>query len=241
MFQATGTISGGVLQPGLTVTIPGNYTLSPTSYGAEPVTGGGLVGATVTLTTTALSVVQLVADVSASPPANPVATTATNVRTGGGSGLTLNLTWTAANTLALLPSGGTVSFPPNSIAYAALPSGVQQVPVAFAFSGNPALNARVNVPVTMAMTEPGLTGTYVKVYASTAPTGAPVFTLYRVIGGAGAPVSIGTITWTAASQNSATFAGAGASLAASDVLQLVCTTADAAIADVGITIQCARV
>jgi hypothetical protein len=145
------------------------------------------------------------------------------------------------STNGLTVSAGSVTLPNNSITWAALPSEVQQVPVAFAFSGNPALNARVNVPVTMAMTEPGLTGTYVKVYASTAPTGAPVFTLYRVIGGAGAPISIGTITWTAASQNSATFAGAGASLAAGDVLQLVCTTADAAIAEVGITVQCARV
>jgi hypothetical protein len=158
--------------------------------------------------------------------------------TGAGTALTVTNNASVGGTLTV---GGAVSLPNNSIQYAALPSEVQQVPVAFAFSGNPALNARVNVPVTMAMTEPGLTGANTKLYATTAPTGAPVFALYRVLGGTGAPVSIGTITWTAASQNSATFAGAGASLAAGDVLQLVCTTADAAIADVGITIQCQRV
>jgi hypothetical protein len=54
------------------------------------------------------AVTQLVADVSASPPANPVATTPTNntiFRTVG-SGLTLNLAWTAANELSVQPTAG---------------------------------------------------------------------------------------------------------------------------------------
>lgn len=49
-FQATGTISaGGVLTGPLTVTVAGDYTVGPTSLTAEPVTGGALTGATVTL------------------------------------------------------------------------------------------------------------------------------------------------------------------------------------------------
>ena len=48
-FTATGTISGGALTGALTVTSGGNYTTNPTSLSAEPVTGCGLVGATVTV------------------------------------------------------------------------------------------------------------------------------------------------------------------------------------------------
>jgi hypothetical protein len=58
----------------------------------------------------ATAVTELVAGVSASPPSNPVATTAANntiFRTVG-AGLTLNLAWTAANVLSLQPSGGGV-------------------------------------------------------------------------------------------------------------------------------------
>jgi hypothetical protein len=61
----------------------------------------------------ATAVAMLVPDVQTTPPANPVATVATNVSDGhaGGSGLTLNLTWTAATAaLSLQPSGGAIGF-----------------------------------------------------------------------------------------------------------------------------------
>lgn len=49
-FQATGTINGGGALVGpLVVTVRGAYSALPTSLVAEPVTGGGLVGATVSL------------------------------------------------------------------------------------------------------------------------------------------------------------------------------------------------
>lgn len=50
-FQATGVINtAGVLTGPLVVTVPGFYTADPTSLTGEPVTGGGLAGATVDLT-----------------------------------------------------------------------------------------------------------------------------------------------------------------------------------------------
>jgi hypothetical protein len=50
MFQATGTISpGGILVGALTVTVGGQYTANPSNINIEPVTGGGLTGATVRL------------------------------------------------------------------------------------------------------------------------------------------------------------------------------------------------
>jgi hypothetical protein len=52
-FQATGTITGGALAGALVVTVPGAYSVNPTSLQAEPVTGGGLTGCTLVLNMTA--------------------------------------------------------------------------------------------------------------------------------------------------------------------------------------------
>lgn len=48
-FTATGTIVGGILQPGLVLTNVGVYNTFPPDLNIEPVTGGSLVGATVKL------------------------------------------------------------------------------------------------------------------------------------------------------------------------------------------------
>lgn len=85
-FQATGTISaGGVLQPGLVVAVPGNYTVNPTSITIEPVTGGGLTGATVSLGMGVLTVTVSNAGSYAMPPLNPTSQGATS---GVGTGAT---------------------------------------------------------------------------------------------------------------------------------------------------------
>jgi hypothetical protein len=49
-FTARGNISGGALSGALTILTAGSYSVDPTSLAAEPVTGGGLTGATVALT-----------------------------------------------------------------------------------------------------------------------------------------------------------------------------------------------
>jgi hypothetical protein len=49
-FQARGLIVAGALSGPLTIVTGGNYSVDPTTPSAEPVTGGGLVGATVGLT-----------------------------------------------------------------------------------------------------------------------------------------------------------------------------------------------
>lgn len=97
-FQATGTITGGVLQPGLVITVAGDYTINPTLTG-EPVTGGSLVGATVNLTMGVFYTgIQNQGNYSISPT-NPVSVTG-----GTGTGATFTLA-IGVNSALVLPLG----------------------------------------------------------------------------------------------------------------------------------------
>lgn len=110
-FQGTGTIGGdGVLAGAVTISVNGDYTTNPTSLAAEPVTGGGLVGATLLIKVGVKTVAVDFAGRLAAVPSNPIATS------GAGAGCTLNVTWAYSVTDAI--SSGYMVLPTNTPASA---------------------------------------------------------------------------------------------------------------------------
>lgn len=90
-FTANVTISGGgVITAVNSITTGGTYTVNPTSLTAEPVTGGGLTGATLNIKMGILSVLISIVGSYTALPSNPVAQGATS---GSGTGATFNINW----------------------------------------------------------------------------------------------------------------------------------------------------
>ena len=116
-FQATGTISvGGVLTAITALTVAGAYTVNPSSLSAEPVTGGGLTGATLTIT---MGVNAVTFSAGGAFTANPTANTFTqNATSGTGTGATF-LALFGPDVVTFTSSGSYTAFPSNPVAQGA--------------------------------------------------------------------------------------------------------------------------
>ena len=88
-FILNGTIAGGILTAITSIYRPGKYTTNPTNVLIEPVTGGGLVGTTVSLIMGIASVIPVQQGIYSVLPSNPVTFTGG----AGGTGFTANLTF----------------------------------------------------------------------------------------------------------------------------------------------------
>jgi len=89
-FTANVTIAGGIITAVNSITFGGQYTVNPTSLTAEPVTGGGLTGAQLTVVMGAGVLEFTAAGRYSVIPIGPYATTATS---GSGTGLQLSVLW----------------------------------------------------------------------------------------------------------------------------------------------------
>ncbi|PNG25514.1 hypothetical protein [Methylocella silvestris] len=88
-FALSATVAGGVITSINSITTAGNYTVNPTTVAAEPVTGGSLVGATVSVKMAPLTLTVATGGVYAAQVANPVSQGSSS---GSGVGATFNLT-----------------------------------------------------------------------------------------------------------------------------------------------------
>ena len=89
-FAAQAVISGGAISGTPIILYPGDYTANPTAIAAEPMTGGGLVGAVLGLTMGALYGAVKLAGAFSEAPNNPVAQLYSS---GTGLGSAWNLAW----------------------------------------------------------------------------------------------------------------------------------------------------
>lgn len=161
-----------------------------------------------------------------------------SINVKGATGAAVNV---AANTTVIVFCDGTdclgVTIP--GVTYANLPVEVQNVPIAYPFSGKPLASQIVCVPIAQSLTMPvDFTGGIG--YSDTNASASAVFTLSYLRGGV--PTTIGTVTFTSAGSGGTFSTQAAVNLLTGDILKLTAPASqDGTLANVGITFMTKKV
>ena len=115
-FSASVIISGGTITSVEQILVPGNYTVNPTVPSAEPVTGGGLTGATLDLQ---IGILAFTLTTAGSFLSNPPGNTFTQASTSGaGLGATFQFGLFGPLTVSFSDPGNYTVFPSNPVSQA---------------------------------------------------------------------------------------------------------------------------
>ena len=115
-FQASVTVASGGISAVLSVTVAGSYTVNPTTLTAEPVTGGGLTGAQLSIV---MGVNTITFTAGGNFTANPASNLLTQIATSGsGTGATFTGLFAPA-VMAYVTAGNYTAFPSNPVAQGA--------------------------------------------------------------------------------------------------------------------------
>ncbi len=113
LFQANVTIAGGAITAVNSITVAGSYTVNPTVPAMEPVTGGGLTGATLNLSIGVNTTTLSVAGVFTTNPTGGLMTQAST--SGSGTGATFNFSLFGPSALTFSSPGTYTTFPANPV------------------------------------------------------------------------------------------------------------------------------
>lgn len=145
-------------------------------------------------------------------------------------------------TIYLRPgAGGIATLPgvPGPDGQPGAPGIAYPLPIGIIIPGRPqtgqVFNVSVPVPCALSSGLPGVTA-----YAGTVGTGNAMFLVNRVAQPSNVVSNLGNLTVMSGSHFTVLPAGTGGAFAAGDVLQLVCPTQDATLADLGITFLATR-
>lgn len=116
LFTALVIIAGGAITSVISISLPGSYTVNPTTIAAEPVTGAGLTGATLSVSMGVATVSVTTAGTFTTNPVNGALTQSST--SGAGIGATFNMSILGPRAVSISNAGSYGAFPPNPVAQA---------------------------------------------------------------------------------------------------------------------------
>lgn len=162
-FQALVTVAGGGITAINSIS-PGSYSVNPTTISAEPVTGGGLSGATLNLIMGVRTVTLTTAGIYTANPTSPVITTSS----GSGTGATLSLVF-GVNAVTLNMPGDYITTPVNPVVTTDNNSGIGAT-LTVSYSGTGVVGGIPNTAIDTQFSARNATATYFDVMTNSFST-----------------------------------------------------------------------